>query len=398
MIKDKNKQRMFVEIGFCQMSKFGNMVCGDAFMSKKYQNDHRHVAVLSDGLGSGIKANVLSTMTASMALNFCHRNEPVMRSALSIMKTLPSDSLRNISYATFTIVDIDNEGDVTIVEYDNPGFLALHGEQYLSPEKTLTKIENGGRMRKIYQSKLSLYKGDRLIFFSDGVNQSGIGMPALPFGWECEGVREFVHEIVAQKPDISALELSRKVVKKACQNDGNRLQDDTTCAVVYLREPRRLLICSGPPYDKEKDAYLADIVRNYQGKKIICGGTTSQIISRELHKEMFVDLFQDTGDLPPTAQMDGIDLITEGILTLGAVAELLGNNQSIDSLPKNPAGDLARMIIKSDIIDLVIGTRINEAHQDPNLPVELEIRRNVIKKIAFLLEEKYLKKVKMKYI
>jgi len=66
--------------------------------------------------------------------------------------------------------------------------------------------------------------------------------------------------------------------------------------------------------------------------------------------------------------------------------------------PDNPAGNIVKRIRESDMIDLMVGTRINEAHQDPSLPVELEIRRNVIKKIAFLLEDKYLKKVRLQFI
>jgi hypothetical protein len=54
--------------------------------------------------------------------------------------------------------------------------------------------------------------------------------------------------------------------------------------------------------------------------------------------------------------------------------------------------------MNADVIHFLVGTCVNIAHQDPNLPVELEIRRNVIKKIIRILEEKFLKQVKVQYL
>lgn len=393
-----NKESTFVEIGFSQINKHGNLVCGDAFLTKMVDGKNRFVTVLSDGLGSGIKASVLSTMTASMALNYRQRLEPVLRSATMIMQTLPVDSKRNISYATFTIVDIDKQGNTEMAEYDNPPFIYFRKGNIIQIEKKSLDIQTDHIQKKIRLSNFKMQEGDRLIFYSDGVNQSGIGQKEYPFGWEQSGIIEFVEEILEKKPQISAHELAQQIVDQSLINDDNKAKDDTTCAVIYMRQPRSLLICSGPPYNKANDKELAEIVRTYNGKKVICGGTTSTIIARELHQEIIINMDVLDFELPPAGTMVGVDLVTEGILTLGSLMELLDHKNLKSVHPDNPANQLYHMILTSDVIDLVIGTRINEAHQDPCLPVELEIRRNVVKRIAQFLEEKYLKKVKITYI
>ena len=416
----EKKEKLFIEIAHHHENKHNKPVCGDTFLSRKITDDNRYVAVLSDGLGSGIKANVLSTMTASMALNFRLRREPILRSALNIMNALPVDSARNISYATFTIVDTDFEGTTEIVEFDGPEYLLFRDGQQVEPVKDAIGIDREGqqftaysgdveamrrlgaepdKFRVMYCSHLRLCKGDRIIFYSDGVVQSGMGAKDHPFGWGEKAVRAYVQELIRQKPDISARDLSRKIVNAALQKDGMKSRDDITCAVIYARDPRQLLICSGPPYDAKNDKTLAAAVDKYDGKKVVCGGTTSKILSRELNREITVDIKNiRTREYPPAATMQGVDLVTEGILTLGMVAEMLEKDNPLEEHKYSPAWDLIRLIMESDIIDLLIGTRINEAHQDPSLPVELEIRRNVVKRIAAVLEEKWLKKVNIAYL
>ena len=165
-----------------------------------------------------------------------------------------------------------------------------------------------------------------------------------------------------------------------------------------MRKPRNLLICTGPPYDEKNDKYLASRVREFQGKKILCGGTTATILSRELGAKMEIDMNIVDKDLPPISRMEGIDLVTEGILTLSKVERILSSNDDERPREAGPAEMLVKYLLDSDKINLLVGTRINTAHQDPNLPVELEIRRNVVKKIKYLLETKYLKDVEIMYI
>jgi hypothetical protein len=241
-------------------------------------------------------------------------------------------------------------------------------------------------------------KGDRIIFTSDGIAQSGLGSKKYPFGWGNDNLSNYIQETLIKKPYISARNLAKKVLNVAVSNDNYHPKDDTSCASIYFREPRKLLLVTGPPFEKKKDIELAMAIHKYEGKKIICGATTAEIIARELGKEIKDSFEFLDNDLPPISHMDGINLVTEGILTLGKVTEILKSHNSNYVPGRGPADMIVDLILKSDEIQIIIGTRINIAHQDPTLPVELEIRRTVVKRIVRLLEEKFLKEVQLDYL
>ncbi|MFO8053885.1 MAG: SpoIIE family protein phosphatase [Bacteroidales bacterium] len=376
----------------------GERICGDRFVSRRVGEEGRIVAVLSDGLGHGVKANILATLTSSMALNFTIEHKDPVRIAEVIMNTLPVDDERKISYATFTIVDIEINGDVSILEYDNPQAIVMRGHELFMPQWQCIIMEGENRGKELRYCRFKPQKEDRIIFSSDGVTQSGLGTDAYPLGWGEDNLRRFVAETIGNQPDISADKLCQRLITKAAKNDGYASKDDTSCAVIYFRKPRRLLICTGPPFKKEKDKELAREVRDFKGKKIISGATTADIISRELKLEIEDGFEFEDPDLPPVSYMEGIDLLTEGILTLSKVAELLKVYDHKTRLRKGPADQIVQMLRESDEVNFIIGTRINIAHQDPNLPVELEIRRTVVKRIAALLQDKFFKDVNIKYI
>ena len=388
----------FIEIDCYQRNKHGHLACGDAFLSHKFKAEGRVVSVLSDGLGSGIKASVLSTITSSMLLNFALMNEDIVAAAASVIKTLPEDSVRKIGYATFCICDIDCFGKVKIAEYETPSFYLYRQGHFVELEKQKIPVEREDlKDTYLWTSEFSLQKEDRIIFFSDGVNQSGMGSPSMPFGWG-DGVRDFIGNNISKNPEISAKELSHTIVAESGKNDGYLIKDDTSCCVIYMRKPRNLLILTGPPFEEKNDGYVNRVISHFSGKKVICGGTTAQIISRESGKDIHIDLNNFDKTLPPISHMEGIDLITEGILTLSQVERLLSGSEPDSGKGKGPAGMIVKMLANSDKITFIVGTRINTAHQDPNLPVELEIRRNVVKKIKEHLENKYLKDVDINYI
>lgn len=368
-------------------------------MHKRIKEENRIVAVLSDGMGHGVKANMLATLTATMAMNFTEEHKDFGKIAEIIMKTLPVCSVRKISYATFTIVDIEIGGVVNILEYDNPETFIVRNNEIFEPGWSNIILESDReRGKELRICSFTPEKEDRIVFCSDGVTQSGLGSEHLPLGWERERLVDFVLDEIKNEQFISAAELGERVVKKAYQNDGFSSKDDTSSAVIYFREPRKLLICTGPPYEKENDKLYADKVAAFEGKKVLCGATTGDIIAREWGKEIedtfdFVD-----PDLPPVSYMEGVDLITEGILTLTKVGNILKDHNQNTIPDKGPAGRIVQMILQSDEIDFIVGTRINIAHQDPSLPVELEIRRTVVRRIVSILEDKFLKEVKVEYI
>lgn len=392
-------ENFYIEVGSAQRNHVGERICGDVFLSEKVKEEGRVVVVLSDGMGHGVKANLLATLTATMAMNFTKEHKDAQKIAEIIMSTLPVCSERKISYATFTIIDIEKNGQTTILNYDNPDAIIMRADEEFKPEwHTMTIGGNDNNAKEIRACTFRLQKEDRMMIMSDGITQSGLGKGKYLLGWGEENVREMITGLIHDQPFISAAKLSTMIVNKAHANDGYQAKDDTSVAVVYCREPRRLLICSGPPFEKDKDKELANIVKNFDGKRILCGGTTADIISRELDIPIEDNLEFDDPDLPPISKMKGIDLVTEGILTLSKTFGLLKDYGPSSELGKGPADLIVKQILDSDEIHFMAGTAINIAHQDPSLPVELEIRRSVIKKIADILEEKFLKEVSVRFI
>ncbi len=392
-------RNFFIEVNSQQRNHDGERICGDVFLYRSIKEENRVIAVLSDGMGHGVKANILATLTATMAINFTKEHKEVDRIAEIIMNTLPVCSERKISYSTFTIVDIESSGRANILEYDNPSYVVLRGNQIFDPPWKKVVLEKGKHAGKVLKTcSFMPEKEDRIIFCSDGVSQSGMGSEAFPFGWERENIANYAAALVTSEASISAMMLAGKIVTMAHKNDHYKAKDDISCAAIYFREPRKLLICTGPPYEKEKDKELAVKVAGYKGKVILCGGTTADVVARELNRTIIDELIFEDPDLPPESFLEGIDLVTEGILTLQKVNEILKTYNNSVKLGKGPADKIVRLIMESDEIHFIIGTRINIAHQDPTLPVDLEIRRTVIKRIARLLEEKWLKEITFEYI
>jgi len=389
----------FIDVDCAQRCKHGQHVVGDVFVSRKLRDEGRLIAVLSDGLGSGVKASVLATMTATMALRYTSAFVDPRKSARIIMSTLPICEVRKISYSTFTIVDLDEDGPVRIIEHDNPPVILLRGDAEAQLDHKARFAPPEWAERIITYGEATLEIGDRLIVFSDGVTQSGMERGGMPMGWGRRAVLERAREIIRAEPEIASQRLAAQLVDAAHQNDAGRAKDDITCAVIYFRRPRRLLVATGPPFRRERDAELAALVRDYPGRRAICGGTTATLVSRILGRPVDMDLKHVDPEVPPTARMDGIDLVTEGTLTLAKVAETLelGVRSPAECAPHG-AGQLLRLMLESDIVDFVVGTRINEAHQDPNVPVELELRRTIVRRIAALLESRHLKRTTLGFL
>lgn len=386
---------MFVDISCSQLKKYNQNAYGDYFISKRYPEEGRLIAVLSDGLGSGIKANILSCMTATMLLKFVEQEVYIRKAAEIIMNSLPVCKVRRISYSTFSAIDCDDEGNVKIVEEGNPDFIWISGNEIIQPEfNEVVSKEFKNRKMKTYKFKLN--RGDRLIFCSDGVTQSGLGSPRLRLGLRREGLIEILKEKVLLNQEISSSELSKYIVEKAKNIETDRQpKDDVSACVLYFREPRESLVFTGPPYHQEKDSEYAKIFDKFDGKKAICGGTTANLVARELKRSIKTETEISVGNLPACSSMDGADLITEGILTLTKTLEYL--ESGFGSI-KNAGVKLVKFLLDSDCINFMVGAKLNQAHYDPNLPIEIEIRKNIIKKMAKILEEKYFKKVSIQYM
>lgn len=393
----KTTRDFFLDVDHYQFCKHGQYVAGDVFLTQRIKEENRVIAILSDGLGSGIKASVLATLTSTMAMKYTSNYSDVRETAEVIMDTLPVCNVRKISYSTFTIVDINSSGHALIIEHGNPRFVLARGTDYVQVASIPIELKRW-HDREVSISEFDMHIGDRIICYSDGVTQAGMGLPKYPLGLGRRQTVEQIQKWIGWEKGISSSRLARKIAVHARQIDSYQAKDDITCGVLYLRHPRRLLMVTGPPFSESHDQELGQIVRSFNGRKVICGGTTAQIISRELDEEIEMDLERLDPEIPPPSRMRGIELITEGTLTLSKVAEILERGPKTESSRANAATELTSILLDSDVIHFIVGTRVNEAHQDPNLPIELDIRRNITKKITTLLEEKYLKETHKRFI
>ena len=401
-VQEVDVTKYHTEVGYFQMNHEGEKICGDVFLSKRIPEENRVLCVLSDGMGHGVRANVLATLTATISLNFSLEHKESNALAGIIMKALPVCSERKISYATYTIVDISIEDDtVSILEYDNPQTLILRGNRIYEPEWTHVTYKGDVKDKRVMNLRKCAFVPqieDRIIFCSDGIIQSGLEK-GLTMGWGRNDLIRFIRKIIEATPTISAADLAERVVKRAAANDLFTPKDDLTCGVVYFRQARKAMLCTGPPFNPEKDNEFATILKDFDGKKIISGATTTEIIARELKRTVAHEERTDPA-LPPSSKMKGIDLVTEGVLTLSKVTHLL-NNINLNSkmqFGRGPADQICRLLLDTDEIYILVGTKINENHHDPSLPVEIEIRKHLIRRLTHVLSEKFMKVVTIEYM
>ena len=419
-----------IDIDYQQIFKHGQRIGGDVFLLDRSEGSNIITATLSDGLGSGVKANVLASLTTHMANKLSFSPIDLDHSAGIIMDTLPIDREKGISYSTFTMAKIVYSNDksfirVGLIEYDNPDSLRFSYDVPVTWDKTETVLnrKNAVKREAIKSSQFEMREGDRLIFFSDGIAQAGVSLgeiPAAParpkvygqktpvrttrpssgvgvMGWGEENVKKFVEDLLKKKPEISSRQLSREIVTQAFKFDKYKANDDITCVVVYVRKPRRTLIVTGAPRSKESDKKLGEIIRNYNGKVIVCGGTTAKIVARELGKDVKADR-SPSGSLPPASIIEGVDLVTEGMLTLSAVGERLYKKTLLKEMPEDPAKRIISILRETDQIEFVVGTKINDDTDDPSTAAKIGVRFPLIDQITRSLKQNYLKEVEATYI
>ena len=380
----------FIEIDYAIRPKHTTTCCGDVFLSRRQANKEVLIAALADGLGSGLQANVAASLTATMAMEYMSAEIDLRKAAELVMDALPICPDRHITYSTFTLVHASVHGAVRMIEYGNPPALLLRHQQVLPIPRERLKLArwNG---REMTYSQFTCQMDDRLFFSSDGITQAGLGSRDYPFGWGSEKLAATLVNEVTRRPDLSAREVCQIALRQALYLDGGIAGDDTTCAVIHFRVPRILQVLTGPPFSKAKDRCFAELVNTPNVQTVIAGGSTAELIGRELGRSITMSIQRLDPEIPATSEMDGAALVTEGCITLCKVVELL--EKPVDLWRENGATRLRDLLLASDQICFHVGTSVNPAHQDPNLPVELEMRRNLIKRLRTVLEEKYFKEV-----
>lgn len=370
----------------------GESVCGDNFQIRKTKNSK--IFVLSDGLGSGIKASILSILTTEIIATMFEKEISLLEIVDTITKTLPVCKNRGIAYSTFTIVEIFHSGKVTIVNYDNPDPLVLKNKKIAKIQYTEKK-----RNEKIIKvANFDMRESDTIYLFSDGMLNAGLGN-IMDFGWGWDEFTEYLGAVYFKSLNIkeavdSMLELTNIYY-------GNIPGDDCSLIGIKCIKDPQLNIFTGPPLDKKTDYYYVDKFLKLKGRRVICGGTTANIVSRICDEEIEIDMNQDLSGLPPYGKLKNVDLVTEGILTIKKITELLSkckeNMYETDLIGQlNGAEQLFIFIRESDEINLMVGRKVNTFYHNPALPFDMSIRSNLIREFKQNLE-RLNKKVNIEY-
>jgi hypothetical protein len=334
---------------------------------------------MSDGLGSGVKANVLGTLTVELTSGLFQGDLSLHEIIETLIATLPVCRWRNIAYSTVSIVRIYDTGQVTIAEYDSPSIIHLRGGQR---PRTVSGTECNILEKTIRESYFRMQPDDMLMLYTDGIVYAGVG-EGLPMGWQEEGILEYVSEIA---PAISGnvSKLANLVADRALAHWAERPGDDGTVLCAKYRRARLATVLTGPPMDRDLvPKMLKDFVGS-KGVRIVCGGTTSHLVADYTNQELRMDeRFLDT-DLPPTGKLSGIDLVTEGILTLSRASEYL--QHGIPSGKADAATALLDHLLNADGIRFMVGTARNPAHQNTGLPDSIFLRRTVVEHLASELQ------------
>ncbi|MBC8533943.1 SpoIIE family protein phosphatase [Yeguia hominis] len=374
------------DIGWKSINHEGEQLCGD-HVDIVSQNEDSTVIVLADGLGSGVKASILSTLTSKIISTMMAEGMPVEACVSTIAATLPICSVRGVAYSTFTIIHLVENSTAELIQYDNPQVIMIReGEIYDYPK---TERTIGGK--SIFMSSIKLQEGDVFVAMSDGCPHAGIGM-AYNFGWKHEDIAEFMKQFVPA--GHHAKTLATLLVNECDRLYGHRPGDDATACVVRIRERNPVNILFGPPRNRDDCGRMMSLFFSKEGKHIVCGGTTSSIVASYLNKPIQASLVYERSDVPPTAAIEGVDLVTEGVITISRVIEyakdFLDTNEKFQewSTGKDGASQICRLLFEEATdINFYVGRAINPAHQNPDLPIHFNIKMNLVEELSSCLKQ-----------
>lgn len=383
------------DIGWKSINHYGEELCGD-HIDVVEQGDDSFVVVLADGLGSGVKANILSILTSKIISTMMAAGLPIEECVSTIAATLPVCSVRGVAYSTFTIMHLINNETIEIIQYDNPQVIVLRNNKNYDYPKTEMNIDG----KKIYKSTIRLKENDIFIAMSDGCPHAGIGM-AYNFGWKREDIIEFMETMSVG--GFTAKNLSTMLIDECEKLYGFEPGDDATACIIKIRKREPMNLLFGPPANRDDCDRMMSLFFSKAGKHIICGGTTSSIAAKYLGKPLKPTLNYENSDIPPIAEIEGVDLVTEGVITVNRVLEYardyLGDNTMYEhwNYKNDGASRICRLLFEEATdINFFVGRAINPAHQNPDLPITFSIKMNLVDELSNCLRQMG-KRIKLSY-
>ncbi len=383
------------DVGYKSINHHGELLCGD-HVDVVEQGKDSSVIVLADGLGSGVKASILSTLTSKIISTMMAEGMSLEDCVSTIAATLPMCSTRGVAYSTFTIIHLVNNMMAELIQYDNPLVILIRDGK--SVEYPLTEMNIDGK--RIYRSIIYLQENDLFIAMSDGCPHAGIG-GAYNFGWKREEIASFMETI--SDVGYTAKTLSTILVDECNKLYGGKPGDDATACVIRIRRREPMNILFGPPSKRDDCDRMMNLFFSKAGKHIVCGGTTSSIVSKYLGKPLRPTLNFEMSDIPPVAELEGVDLVTEGVITVSRVLEYakdyLLDNECYDkwSVGRDGASLICRLLFEEATdINFYVGRAINPAHQNPDLPINFNIKMNLVEELSACLKRMG-KRIKVSY-
>lgn len=383
------------DIGYKSVNHYGEQLCGD-HVDVVEQGDNSIVIVLADGLGSGVKASILSTLTSKIISTMMSEGLSIEDCVSTIAATLPICSVRGVAYSTFTIINIIANQTAELIQYDNPKIILFRDGKYYDYPTTEINIDG----KKILRSSIKLKEDDIFVAMSDGCPHAGIGS-AFNFGWKREDIASFLEPLSIV--GYTAKTLSTILVDECNKLYGGQPGDDATACVVRIRKRVPMNMLFGPPSNRDDCNRMMSLFFSKEGKHIVCGGTTSSIAAKFLGKPLKASLNFERSDVPPIAEIEGVDLVTEGVITVNKVVEYakdyLKNNESYEqwSYKRDGASLIARLLFEEATdINFFVGRAINPAHQNPDLPINFSIKMNLVEELSKCLRQMG-KRVKVSY-
>ncbi len=378
-----------VDVAYKSLNKFTEILCGDKV--EMLETEDSNIMILADGMGSGVKANILATLTSKILGTMFLNGATLEECVDTIVQTLPVCQVRQVAYSTFSILQVFHNGDAYLVEFDNPGCIFIRDGVLQEIPRDIREVEG----KKINEFRFKVKKGDALILMSDGTIHAGVG-ELLNFGWLWEDIAKYA--VKEYYRTISATRLAGALCHACDELYQFRPGDDTTVAVMRIIDSKPVHLMTGPASNPADDVRMVrDFMSDDTAKKIVSGGTSSTIVARVLDKELDVSLEYVDPEIPPIAYIEGVDLVTEGVLTLNRVLHLIRRyvkNETINEDffleldKKNGASMVAKMLIEDCTeVHMFVGKAINSAYQNPNLPFDLGIRQNLVEQLKRAIEE-----------
>lgn len=369
-------KELFIERGYCSINKHDETLCGDSYTIIK--NDNTMTITLSDGLGSGVKANILSTLTSKILSTLSARKLPIDQCIYTMAKTLPICKERKLAYATFSLLQIEDD-KLYIAQFDNPKVIILRDGKHFKYPSARIFIEE----KEIYESTLELQKGDMIILFTDGVTNAGLGK-TTHHGWKEADIIKYLE--MWYTPELSPQRLAADLLNASMALNFDSPEDDTTILTFKVKERKALNIMIGPPSSKSEDEKIFRLFFSKGGKYVVCGGTTAKAVSKYLNKPVkTIPSLHEDDDIPAKSHIDGIDLITEGIITLKRVVEL-SHEYVKDSIIASQIKDkedgaslLAKMLFEEATdINIFFGQAINEDNNLDGVEIDFNTKTKLI--------------------